>query len=243
MSKRNLALILIIKAFRESMNKTTNTKHGNQCVFYNDSIIKDSKLGNHCIIGNFSRVYDSDLSDNIRIDRNNLILNSKMGNQSYTGQFTTIMHSTIEKFCSISWGVTIGGGEHDYKKITTHDFLYNTNNHLNNGVVGYQRFSKATEIGNDVWIGTNSTICRGVCIGDGAVIGANSVVTKNVPPYAIVAGCPARIVKYRFNNTIIERLLNLRWWDFPDNKIKENFSLFLENDIEKILCKFEKACK
>lgn len=225
------------------MNKIINTTYGNECHFYINSILKDSRLGNHCIIGDFSRVYDSNLSDNTRIDRNNFILNSDIANHSYTGQFTTIMHSTIGKFCSISWGVTIGGGEHDYNKITTHDFLYNTDNDLNGGIIGYQRFSQAIEIGNDVWIGTNSTICRGVCIGDGAVIGANSVVTKDVPPYAIVAGCPARIVKYRFNKTIIERLLNLRWWNFPDHKIKENFSLFLEDDIEKILCKFEKECK
>lgn len=220
-----------------------NSKKGKDVHAYNGAKVKDSYIGDSCVVGEFSRVYNSELDNYVKIDRNNFILKSKIGYCSYTGQFTNIMNATVGKFCSISWGVTIGGGEHDYHKITTHDFLYNTNSHLNIGIEGYKRFSKLMKIGNDVWIGTNSTICRGVCIGDGAVIGANSVVTKDVPPYAIVAGCPARIVKYRFDKTIIERLLNLRWWDFPDHKIKENFSLFLENDIEKILCKFEKACK
>lgn len=85
---------------------------------------------------------------------------------------------------------------------------------------------KPIEIGNDVWIGANVTILRGVHIGDGAVIGANTLVNKDIPPYAIVVGCPARVIKYRFEETVIQKLLNLKWWNWTDEKIQRNLALF-----------------
>ena len=75
-------------------------------------------------------------------------------------------------------------------------------------------------IGNDVWIGRNAVIKDGVTVGDGAIIGTSAVVTKDVPPYAIVVGVPARIIRYRFSPEIIEALLELRWWDLPLEKIQ-----------------------
>jgi hypothetical protein len=78
------------------------------------------------------------------------------------------------------------------------------------------------KIGNDVWIGATSTIMSGVTIGDGAVIGAGSTITKDVPPFAIVAGNPGKIVKYRFTEEQIEKLLQIAWWDWGEDKIKEN---------------------
>ncbi|MBH0057940.1 CatB-related O-acetyltransferase [Pseudoalteromonas sp. SWXJZ94C] len=149
------------------------------------------------------------------------------------------MHSVIGKFCSISWGVTIGAGEHDYNKLTTHDFLYNRNCDLNNGQESYDRFEKKLSIGNDVWIGANSTIIRGVVISNGAIIGANSVVTKDVPAYAIVAGCPAKLVKFRFPKDIILRLEKLNWWDLPPEIIKNKFESFASNDIESAIDSLE----
>lgn len=76
-------------------------------------------------------------------------------------------------------------------------------------------------IGNDVWIGINSTLMSGINIGDGAVIGAGAVVASDIPPYAIACGNPAKVIKYRFEETIVSRLTSLRWWDFPDNIIEE----------------------
>ncbi|UTM56559.1 hypothetical protein L4174_012095 [Photobacterium sp. CCB-ST2H9] len=221
------------------MPKVINSTQGENCQNYPGSILKNSQLGLNCIIGDFSRIYESSLTDYVRVDRNNFILNSRIGCYSYTGQFTVLMHSEIGKFCSISWGVTIGAGEHDYTKITTHDFLYNTSYDLNDETISYDRFSKKLVVGNDVWIGANSTVCRGVSIGDGAVIGANSVVTKDVPPYAIVAGCPAKIIKYRFTKDVIDKLLDLKWWDFPYQIIKENFKFISESDIESVIEKLQ----
>jgi acetyltransferase-like isoleucine patch superfamily enzyme len=84
-------------------------------------------------------------------------------------------------------------------------------------------------IGNDVWIGMRVTILRGVNIGDGAIVGANSVVTKDVPPYAIVGGVPARLIRPRFSKEVIAELREIRWWDWPDDKVQRNLTFFSTN--------------
>jgi virginiamycin A acetyltransferase len=89
-------------------------------------------------------------------------------------------------------------------------------------------------IGNDVWIGRNACIYSGVSIGDGAVVAGNAVVTKPVPPYAVVAGNPAKIVKYRFNDAEISKLLELKWWDFPDDVIKNKIVPHITDEISNV---------
>lgn len=91
-----------------------------------------------------------------------------------------------------------------------------------------------TVIGNDVWIGENVTILPGVHIGDGAIIGANSVVSKDVKPYSIVAGNPIKEIKKRFNDEQIKILENIKWWDWDIDKILNNLDVILSNDIEKL---------
>lgn len=93
-------------------------------------------------------------------------------------------------------------------------------------------------IENDVWIGANSTILSGIKICNGAVVGTGSVVTKDVPPYAIVAGNPAKIVKYRFSEEQIEKLLKIQWWNWDEQKIQENSHLFWSNNLNEFLNKF-----
>lgn len=102
---------------------------------------------------------------------------------------------------------------------------------------------KRINIGNDVWIGANACILPGIAIGSGAIIGAGAVVTKSVPPYAIVAGNPARIIKFRFTQYLIQHLLQINWWDFPEEVIKENLSLFQQNLNEETIVEIEKIKK
>ena len=200
---------------------------------YFRSWIRDSILRKKVIVGESSRVTSSNVEEYVRIDRNNLIYHSSLGRYSYTGPFDMIFKAKIGSFCSISYGVTIGPPEHDYHKFTTHPFLYDpTYEVFDKGeILENHKFEKKMEIGSDVWIGCNTTILRGCTIGNGAIIGANSLVNKDVPPYAIVAGTPARIIKYRFDNETIEKLLALKWWEWSIEIIKANKSLFVDNNI------------
>lgn len=188
--------------------------------------IRNSTIKERCIVAEFSTIEKSYLDTAVRIERSNYISNSKINRYSYTGMNTVILASEIGSFCSISWGVSIGGANHDYKRITQHSFLYNTIDNIRPyDDETYNRFSEKLIIGNDVWIAANANILRGVSIGDGAVIAANAVITKDVPPYAIVCGIPGKILKYRFEPEIIDLLLQLRWWDWTIEKIRAHYSI------------------
>lgn len=131
----------------------------------------------------------------------------------------------IGKFCSISEDVTILlGGEHEINTISSYPFTLKNHNSKGN-----------VEIGNDVWIGQSTTILSGVSIGDGAVIGANSLVTKDVEPYSVVGGNPAKLIKYRFDEDTIEKLLELKWWDWDIKKIMDNKELLNSDNLDLIL--------
>lgn len=131
----------------------------------------------------------------------------------------------IGSFTSIAGGVVfILGGNHPTDRIST--FPIRAKFDLAGKYQDGFPWSKGDIwVGNDVWIGTGSTIVSGVRIGDGAVIGAGSTVTKDVPPYAIVAGVPSRVIKYRFDEEIRDALLEIRWWDWPDARVAAAASL------------------
>jgi acetyltransferase-like isoleucine patch superfamily enzyme len=139
----------------------------------------------------------------------------------------------IGKFCSIAKGVKIFlGGNHKIYAPTTSplpDIL--------GGTVEKSNSKGDIIIGNDVWIGYEAVILSGVKIGDGAIIGARAVVTKDVEPYSIIVGNPGREVKKRFDDKTIKKLLQIKWWDWPIEKIKENSS-FLQGDIGEFIKKF-----
>jgi acetyltransferase-like isoleucine patch superfamily enzyme len=143
----------------------------------------------------------------------------------------------IGKYCSIAGNVVIFlGSEHRTDWISTYPFPI----FLEEGksIKGHPSTKGDVIIGNDVWIGFNVIIISGVTIGDGVAIGAGSVVAKDVPPYAIVSGNPARIVRYRFNEEIIQKLLQIRWWDWPDEKVKGNIHLICSDSIGVFIKKF-----
>lgn len=143
----------------------------------------------------------------------------------------------IGKFCSIGKNVHVYlGGNHRMDWITMYPFpaKFEWANEYNN----YQTSKGNVIIGNDVWIGSEATILSGVTIGDGAVVGAKTVVTKDIPPYAIVVGNPARIVKYRFKQEEIEELLKVKWWEWELEKIEKNIKYLLDDDIELFLERF-----
>ncbi len=142
----------------------------------------------------------------------------------------------IGKFCSISDEVKIFlGGNHRADWISTYPFPGLPGEWPNAKSIDGHNISKGdVVIGDDVWIGYGANILSGVTIGDGAIIGAFSLVTKNVAPYAIVGGNPAREIKKRFDDEKIEKLLELKWWNWPEDKIKKNLSLLCSQEVDKI---------
>jgi chloramphenicol O-acetyltransferase type B len=141
----------------------------------------------------------------------------------------------IGSFCSIANEVVIfGGGEHRIEWATTFPLRIAFDDPLA-GKDGHPASKGATKIGNDVWIGFRTIVLSGVNVGDGAVIGAGSVVASDVPPYAIVAGNPAKVLRYRFSAAEIEKLHELRWWEWNINKIKDNLSMLCSSDITALI--------
>lgn len=134
---------------------------------------------------------------------------------------------SIGSFCSIARNVSIQTYNHNARKATTYFIGKNFfREKWENEEVG----KGGVTIGNDVWIGTQSVVLGGISVGDGAVIAANSLVNKDVPPYAIVAGSPAKIIGYRFDDELIAKLLKLQWWNWTDDQLRANKSFF-ENEL------------
>lgn len=130
----------------------------------------------------------------------------------------------VGKYCSFAAEFMVIPTDHLMSAVSTHPILFKP--HL--GVVAKDpRPSHHLEIGNDVWIGYRAVVLPTVnTIGDGAVVAAGAIVTHDVPPYAIVAGIPAKIIKYRFSEDVVKRLLEIRWWDWPADKIRANAEAF-----------------
>lgn len=165
----------------------------------------------------------------------------KFGRHSY-GDPTVIVRRgsagvEIGNFCSIATGVKFldGGNLHRVDFVSTFPLglvyeesfggMESIDDNEKNEIIGLRKRGK-TIVGNDVWIGESSYILQGLKIGDGAVVGTKSVVTKDVPPYAIVGGNPANIIRYRYNKEIIEKFLKIKWWDWSDEKIVKNKKYF-----------------
>jgi acetyltransferase-like isoleucine patch superfamily enzyme len=182
----------------------------------------------------------SNISTKVHIGLGVKIGNSVIGKYSRVRALATVHHANVGNFSTISKYVKIGLGAHPLDLISTNNLFYSSNkNEVRSDWVRKIDFPEHTTtiIGNDVWIAESATIVGGVNIGDGAVIATKSVVTKDVPPYAVVGGIPAKIIKYRFDGETIEALLQIKWWDLPDYEIENKLEAFTRTNLNKDLLK------
>ena len=183
-----------------------------------------------------SSIKNSSFEKPSKAEARSTIIDSSFGRYSYCGYNCTIINCKIGRFTSISDNVSVGLSHHPIEWVSTSPAFYFGKDSIPKNVakLEYDTSSKETIIGNDVWIGDGVFIKDGISIGDGAVIGARSVVTKDVPPFAIVAGNPAKIIKMRFSDNIIKKMLIVQWWNMNVDELSK-FTQYINNPETMIL--------
>jgi len=189
-----------------------------------------SYVDKHSLFSEFNRLYAG-----------SIVKNSSIGRFTYIAG-ARIQSCRIGSFCSVGPRSRIGGlGRHPVKWLSTHPVFFSTLKQANTTFSDNDYFDELdfVEIGNDVWIGAGVMVLDGLKIGHGAVIGAGAVVTKDVEPYSIVAGVPAKVIRFRYKNEMIEKLLDLGWWDWPIEKLEKKAHLFRNEPTNSILQKLK----
>lgn len=174
-----------------------------------------------------SAISKSSVHKKATIGSGSTVIGSAFDRYSYCGYDCLFVNCNVGAFSSIANRVTVGGAGHPVHFVSTSP-AFIAREYSGRGIFASLEFDcySETVIGNDVWIGEGVYIKGGLNIGDGAIIGMGSVVTKDVPPYAIFAGNPAKLIRMRFDEEVIASLLELKWWNLPDENLKQKGFMF-----------------
>ncbi len=168
-----------------------------------------------------SAVSQSSVHPTSKIESGTSFFASHMDKHSFCGYDCDIHSADIGRFVSIANGVVLGGGRHPMEWVGMSPVFYRGRDSVKAKFSEHEREPvRRVRIGHDVWIGRSAIVLPGVDIGHGAVVGAGAVVTKSVPPYAIVAGNPARLIRHRFPEAVVQRLLASAWWDLDEDRLR-----------------------
>jgi phosphonate metabolism protein (transferase hexapeptide repeat family) len=194
-------------------------------VIHDGCTIADSTFGAYTEIGAGSR-----------------ITNSEIGDYSYCDRYADIANAQVGKFANIASFVRVGASDHPLDTAACHHFLYRSNDYWEDAVADEEFFARRRArhavIGHDTWIGHGAMIKPGITLGHGAVVAAGAIVTRDVPPYKIVAGIPAAPLRDRHNPEIAERLIALAWWDWPHDALRMALEDFRTLSAEVFLDRF-----
>ncbi len=191
-------------------------------------------LGEQPYIHPSCRIRNSRVGAWTALGENTHLVDSDFGDYSYTAGDVQIIYAEIGKYCSIANSVRINPGNHPQWRVTQHHMTYRRRQYglgVDDEAFFQWRKEHFCTIGHDVWIGHGAVIMPGVSIGTGAVIGSGAVVTKNVGPYQVAVGVAARVIKQRFPDTVVEKLLDSQWWDWDRATLEERFEDLLDLDI------------
>ncbi len=187
------------------------------------TVLHESRLGCCVHVANSCRISHTVLESHIQVMPECLLSRTQVGRYSYLAHRTTIHGSRVGRFCSIGPGVIIGPGTHPTDFVSTSPVFYSTARQCGTTFAMADGFAESSPVtlGNDVHVGANVFVLDGVKVGHGAILAAGAVVVKDVPNYAIVGGVPAKVLRTRFDDPTIARLLAVRWWDWDENQLRE----------------------
>jgi acetyltransferase-like isoleucine patch superfamily enzyme len=196
-----------------------------------------SKLGANAQVRSDCKVFESELGRNAVIYSNTVLSKTTFGDFSYVNESSLLRGVSVGRFCSIGPHFLCGYGDHPTVFVSTSPAFYSTKMQCGTSFTQRDYFSETstTAIANDVWIGARVFVRDGVKIGDGAMVGAGAVVVRDIPPYAIVGGVPAKIIRYRFAPELVDELLTLQWWNWKEERLREAQPLIAESDIGKFI--------
>jgi phosphonate metabolism protein (transferase hexapeptide repeat family) len=188
-------------------------------------------------------VRNSGLGHYVEIAEGTNVLDSTIGDYSYTARYADIAYSVLGKFVNVAAFSRINPGEHPHHRASLHHFMYRSSYYwpeeTDEQLVFDWRRSRPVQVGHDTWIGHGAIVMKGVKIGNGAVVASHAVVTKDVPPYAIVGGLPAKIIKWRHPTPIADRLQAMAWWDWDHETLRIALPDFRALSAEAFIEKYE----
>lgn len=181
----------------------------------------------------------------VEIAEGTRVLNSTIGDYSYTDRFADIANATVGRFANIASFARIGATDHPMQQASLHHFLYRSASYWDDAeddaAFFAARAARRAHVGHDTWIGHGAMVMPEVTVGHGAVLAAKAVATRDVAPYTVVAGVPARVVRRRFPEPVAERLIALAWWDWDHARLRAALADFRALPVEAFLERYEAA--